>query len=323
MSHNNPAVPGYELFDRRMGAEKLVVVLAGYKEFCWHYTFPRLKRFVPADVDVCVVSGGVGSKEANKLAVICAQNAWSYLRVSEDNLPLVTALPIQLHLDARLIWKIDEDVFVTENFFKQTLCTYEDALRNSRYRVGFVAPLMNVNGYGTPRILEKLAATGEFSKRFGRPRSGAYFLDETVVPGSLDAFMPVHADPEASLFMWGHGGVIPAIDELDRRFSAEDLTYSVCPHRFSIGAILLPRATWEKLGRFRVRVGHVDVGAEERELCNWCMDKSHAVIIAENTVVGHLSFGLQTPVMRINLALRPELFVTRTADARALDGSAV
>ena len=272
---------------------------------------------------MCVVSGGVGLSEANKLNVICARNRWSYLRVSEDNLPLVTALPIQLHLDAQLIWKIDEDVFVTENFFEQTLRTYEDALRNSRYRVGFVAPLMNVNGYGTPRILEKLAATDEFAERFGRPRSGAYFLDETVAAGSLDAFMPVHADPDASLFMWGHGGVIPPIDELDRRFSTEQLNYSVCPHRFSIGAILLPRATWEKLGRFTVRAGHVDVGAEERELCNWCMDKSHAVIIAENTVVGHLSFGLQTPVMRINLALRPELFLTRSADGQLLEAPPV
>jgi hypothetical protein len=322
MSHTNPAGPGYQLFDRRKGSEKLVVVLAGYKEFCWRHTFPRLKRFAPADADVCVVSGGVGKREASKLANICAQNNWSYLWVSEDNLPLVTSLPIQVHLDAQLIWKIDEDVFVTEHFFEKTLCTYEDALASSRYRVGFVAPLINVNGYGTPRILEKLGMIDEFTERFGRPRSGAYFEDETVTPGSLDAFMPVHADTDASLFMWGHAGVIPTIDELDRRFSEEQLTYSLCPHRFSIGAILLPRSTWEKLGRFRVRPGHVDVGAEERELCNWCMDKSHGVFIAENTAVGHLSFGLQTPVMRINLALRPELFQARTADGEALEPAA-
>jgi signal transduction histidine kinase len=48
----------YELTARGTGADRLAVVLAGYKPYLWDMTLARLERYVPEGVDVCLVSPG-------------------------------------------------------------------------------------------------------------------------------------------------------------------------------------------------------------------------------------------------------------------------
>ena len=64
------------------------------------------------------------------------------------------------------------------------------------------------------------------------------------------------------------------------------------------------------MGGFPVS-GSTDLGEDEKEICRYCICHSYAAIIAENTVVGHFSFGRQTEAMRDLLKKKPELFQIR------------
>ena len=46
----------YKFEDRRKNCKKLCMVLSGYKDFLWDSVFGRLKKFVPEDIDICILS---------------------------------------------------------------------------------------------------------------------------------------------------------------------------------------------------------------------------------------------------------------------------
>ena len=93
----------------------MCMILAGYKMFCADVIFDRIKKFVPKDVDVCILSSGKYSEELSELA---KKNNWSYLSTKRNNVSLIQNIAIKLHKDAEYIYKLDEDVFVTRNYFK-------------------------------------------------------------------------------------------------------------------------------------------------------------------------------------------------------------
>jgi hypothetical protein len=290
---------GIQFTDRRAATKEAIIVLAGYKQYAWEQVFGRLERFAPAGVDVVVVSAGLFNDE---LAAICKRNDWSYLSIAENNVTLVLNTAICLIPDAELIWKVDEDMLLTANFFEQVRAAHDRALAESKYEVGFTAPLINVNGYSYLRILEKMGLLDAYEARFGRAFYGSLFPN---------APQQIQADPDAAKFLWGWQSDLPPLDELDALFAEKPFEYSVCPQRFSIGAVLLPRSTWEQMGGFTVIAGETNLGLDEENLCHHCMDKSRAIIISENTVVGHLGFQPQGAAMRQFFLQHGEVFALR------------
>ena len=100
------------IFENRMKSkEKICFILAGYKEFSYDIVFSRIKKFVPKDVEVCILSSG---KYSEKLSKIASDNDWSYLSTEINNVSLVTNLAISLHPEADYIFKMDEDIFITK-----------------------------------------------------------------------------------------------------------------------------------------------------------------------------------------------------------------
>ena len=77
----------------------------------------------------------------------------------------------------------------------------------------------------------------------------------------------------------------------------DEFKYEACPIRFSIGAILFKRSFWERFGMFEVKKGAC-MGLDEEQICNFCMNDSKAIIVSNNSVVGHLSFGPQNQAMK-------------------------
>ena len=51
---------------------------------------------------------------------------------------------------------MDEDIFVTKGTFETLIETYNKVEKDSDYEVGFVSPIIPVNGYGYTRILDVL-----------------------------------------------------------------------------------------------------------------------------------------------------------------------
>lgn len=273
----------YKFIDRKKDSDKLCIILAGYKEFLYDDVFGRIKKYIPKDIDVCIVSSGLYSDKLNSIA---SENDWSYLSVKQNKVTLVQNIAINLFDKAKFIFKLDEDIFVTKHFFSSLLETYDKVNKESPYRIGFIAPLIPINGYAHVRVLEKTGLLDKYENKFGRAQHN-WDTDGKVV-----------VNPDIAKFMWGESEKkLRDIDDLDNEFSKQPFSYSVCPIRFSIGAILFSRDLWEAMGRFVVGPGN-NMGRDEIQLCEYVMADSRAIIVSENTVVGHFSFGKQTNAMK-------------------------
>jgi hypothetical protein len=124
----------------------------------------------------------------------------------------------------------------------------------------------------------------------------------------------IEQNPETAKYFWGVGD-IPHLDMLDAWLGKQEFSFSLCPIRFSIGAIFFKREIWEKMGYFKVKRG-TNMGQDEIQICSLAMTVSRAIIVSENTVVGHLSFGKHNEAMKEYFLSHPERFqITDSNDA--------
>lgn len=274
---------GHNFIDRSRGSDKLCIILAGYKEPLWDIVFGRLKAFVPDDVDVCIMTSGL---ENDRLKNIAEQNRWSYLSTTVNHLSLVQNIAIDLHPKARWIYKLDEDMFLTKCFFEKMLETYETLESDSLYRPAFVSPLINVSCYGHLRLLGKLGLLDDFR---------AADLSDMKYSDGLHHNRRVIENPLVAEYMWGGTQeILRDIDALTERFSqSADLDYSICPVRYSIGAILFTRDAWNEFGRFPITFvgGEYGLGDDEEHICHYACFTGRVMVVNENIVVGHLGYG--------------------------------
>ena len=268
--------------NRSTNAKVLCIMLAGYKPFLQDDVFGRLQAFQKENMDMCIVTSGLYSSD---IAEVCKKNQWSYLSTKENNVSLVQNVAIHLHPGAQYIFKLDEDIFITKDYFNRMLQAYERA-KNGEYIPGVMAPLLSINGYSNVRILEKLGLKDIYEKKFEKPKYAAG-------PDRL-----LEADPATARFFWGEGEYIPQIDDLNERFWKEQKRELACPVRFSIGAILFERSLWEQMGYFQVNRTTNAMGADEAQICSYCCQASRPVMVSENILAGHFSFGPQTQEMK-------------------------
>lgn len=163
----------------------------------------------------------------------CGREGWSYLWTCENRLSVAQNLAVRCHPAAEWIYKMDEDIFITEGMFGELLDTYEAAAGEGRYCPGIAAPLMAVNGYGYRRILEYLGAVPEYERRFGKAVTG---------------HGAIFSDLGAAEYMWEK--TLP-LNGFAAQMREKGEKYSVCCHRFSTGCFLMHRDLWEETGGFK------------------------------------------------------------------------
>ena len=278
----------YAFIDRSKGNENLCIVLAGYKQPLWDEVFSRLAKFSPDNLDVCVMTSGL---ENEALKNIAEEHGWSYLSTEANHLSLIQNIAIEVHPSAKWIYKIDEDMFLTEGFFETLRETYDLALNDTIYVPAFVSPLINVSCYGHLRLLEKCGLTNDFRE------TG---LTTMKLTDGLNHDVEVLRDPAVARYMWGETQpVLRDIDALTRRFMKDDLSFTVCPVRYSIGAILFTREAWMQFGGFPLTFvgGPYGLGDDEEHICHYACFTGRAMVVSENCVVGHLGYGPQTEEM--------------------------
>lgn len=278
--------------DRKQRKKYLCIILAGYKEFLYPNFFGRIEKYLEKNIDVCVVSSGVYSE---KLIRICEKNNWSYLSTKENNVSLIQNVAISLHPDAQYIFKIDEDIFITENFFSSMIKAYNHAM-DGDYEPGIIAPLIPVNGYGNVRILEMLGLRELFEEKFEKAKHMA------------GVHRMVESNPDVAKFFWGEGGYVPKIDELNKIAHNRQLEEKPCAIKFSIGAIFFARKLWCDMGYFDVDRSGNAMGIDERQITELCFSSSRPIMVSENIVVGHLSFGEQNKAMKQYYMDNPDNF---------------
>ena len=285
--------------DRKKNYDTMLIILAGYKKDLWDITIERIHQFLPEKIDVCIVTSG---KDDETLKEYCIKYNWSYLGTDVNCLTLAQNLAIDYHPAAEWIYKIDEDMFITEGFFENMKSTYQMAL-TGHYVPGFVAPLINVNGYGYIRILERLGLLDDYELHFGK----AAYTD------GLTHHREVILNTNFAKYMWGVSKEeLRSIDKLNRIFQSDPPSYSICALRFSIGAILFTRSMWLSWGRFPVPAKGNGLGLDEEAVCWRSMFQSRVIIVSDNSVVGHLGFGGQSKEMTKYYLANRELFLVST-----------
>jgi hypothetical protein len=265
--------------DRSGKASRLAVILAGYKPDLWPATLARIARFRPADLDVCLVCPGRRVPELERLA---AAQGWSVLATSSRRPALGLNLAIARHPAASWIWKLDEDIVIAEGFFDRLQDAYRRIEADGAYRLGFLAPLLHVNGHSYVPFLEHVGQAAGYRARFGGlPRAC----------GGIPAFH----DGAAAEFLWR--AALP-FDATAARIAAAPWTWSLVPHRFSIGAILMQREQLRVLGGFRRSLLGPILGHDEYALCTACVNCSLVMACDHGTLAGHVSFGPQEAALR-------------------------
>lgn len=269
--------------NRTSGSKYACIILAGYKEVLWENVFSRIKSYAPRDMDICIISSGLYSP---KLSEIARENGWSYLSTEKNKITLALNIGLDLLKQAEYIYKLDEDMFVTKNFFESLKETYDDVMKEERYVASFVAPLIPVNTYGYVRLLGHFSLEEEWKNNFG----------PVTYTNGLDHHCEILKNPMAAKFLWGDCTAFKDIDEISARLAKEPSKYSVCPIRFSIGAIFFARKYWLDMGMFNVSEGN-NLGYDEQQMCTYGMDCGMSIIVDENCAVGHLAYGPQTAEM--------------------------
>lgn len=289
------AVKGkYRFTNRQKESNKLCLILTGYSENIWKDVLDRMVAYIPKDIDVCLLSSGIYCDYLEKDA---KKNGWSYLSTKDNNVATIQNIAINLFSKAEFIYKVDGDIFLTKDTFKNLDRTYKYVSEKERYDVGFVSTLLNVNGCGYIKILEEFNLLEDYDKKFERAKYICGSFNEAIL-----------IDGDAALYMWGKDKKeLSNIDEVSKVFEHKPFSYSFCIIRYSIGLILFTRQVWEEMGRFKVYLGS-GMGKEEEQFCKFCVMNCKAMVIAENSVVGHFAYGKQRSKMNEYYAKNRHLF---------------
>jgi hypothetical protein len=273
---------GYTFVDHRKDAKKLIVILAGHKQYLWPTTLLRVKKYAPPDHDLCVASPGLYLEELSKF---CADSGFSYLSTKKNAPGIALNIAVDLHKSAELIYKLDEDIFIGKHFFDDISKGYRHFFDETGLEPGFCTPILNINGITSVDFLQAIGKIQAYSDAFSTPVRRC---------GGVSA----HSNPDACLWLWEHS--LP-FDKMADDFHERNLSTTVCATRFSIGAILFHRSFWEQCKGFASSWIPGELGVDEDNFCKSCVSLSRPMVIVQNVLCGHFSFYPQESFMKTKI----------------------
>ena len=283
----------YRFIGRSNQSSSMVMIVCGYKPELWDIVFERILLFIPRGIDICLVCPGFNAQ--NRLEEVALKNKWSILLCKENKIGIAQNHAIKNHLAAKWIHKLDEDIFITKEYF-QKMQHLQEAITDSAIQTGFFTPLLNVNGYSSTLLLQKTNLLDGFESHFGEANQAC-----------MDT--PIWINPLAARYIWENSGPLDALAE---KLYNKGNTYTFCPHRFSIGAILFHRDIWDEIDYF-TDCPEKQLGYEEVQLCNYCFDNGLKIVVSDEILVGHFSFSTQTQQMFECYSKSPELFTVKVS----------
>ena len=279
----------YVFDNRQSGSENLLLVLLGFQPYYWDVVLERVKKNVEQfdeQIDVCLcVPFGENKDASRKVRELAQMYNFSYLFIYEDLLAQALNTAIKLHPNAQWIYKIDEDIILSDNYFSKMKTSYLNYTKESYYPIGFISPLINVNAGGFRIFLESIGKWDDFVKKF----PNRYYW------GIHDSDDIIHRNKLVAEYLWSLS--IPFDQTASMIEERNKQKYSVCPIRMSIGSILFTRNKWKEWGYFEVK-GIGVMGAEEAQICAYTINYMQSIVIAEDVFAGHLGFFRQKNVCR-------------------------
>jgi hypothetical protein len=272
----------YVFINRQGGGENLLIILAGYQPYYFDAVFERVERCrkqFGEHLDVCVCCSSAPLEATKMLEKICERHHYSLLYFRKNRVTQIQNTAIKLHPNATWIYKMDEDIILSDNYFAKMKDAYKEAEASLPYKVGFAGPVLNINAFGTQSFLKAIGKWDEFERKFGR------FLVGGMINTPQD---DIHRNQEWAQYIWEQS--IP-FDDVAAKV-AQNKQIEICPIRFSIGAVLFKREFLDRNGYFPVyREG--GMGTDEKHMCDICMEAMYSIVVPSNILVGHLGFGPQ------------------------------
>ena len=186
-----------------------------------------------------------------------------------------------LHEKADFIFKLDEDMFICENYFSLMESSYKKIASQELCRIGYLSPVIPVNVFSYIPFLKKAGLETVFREKFGS--------DVLSIGG-----WALHWEREVTKFLWENS--LP-LDDKAMLFLNNKSNPEKCPYRFSIGAILLRRSLWKEMLGFEVGA-EGEMGNDEVHISSHCMERFLCGYVDTNILTGHFAFGEQTDSMR-------------------------
>lgn len=276
------------IFDNRShNSENLLLIVAGFQEFYWDTVFGRVskncKQFEESmDVCVCVPCGENkgGEDVLNNIRKRCEEKGWSLVYLYDDLLAQAQNTAIMLHPHAKWIYKIDEDIILSDYYFSKLKRGYSLAERCLFAQIGFVTPLINLNAACFPYFLETIGKKNEMRELFG----------DVHIRYPKEVGDPVHRSCDFARWIWEQSTPFDTISKKVEDYNKGKIFQANI--RLSIGAILFTREYWQSIGYFDVAyIGAM--GVEEVQMNSFSFNNMQAIAIVGDTFAGHLGFGSQ------------------------------
>ena len=275
--------------ENKTNSSKLLYVLAGYKPLLWDNVFERIKLFTPEGIDVCLISSGRYCSELEKYA---SRYHWVYLSTERNKLTIAQNIGLREFSTAEWICKIDEDIFVTKDFFSILMDTYI-RLERENY-VGAVGPLIPINNIGMHLYMKEEGIDDVFYQQYSNYK-------RKFGGGMQDAVM--YSD-EMAEFFWLH---CKQIDFDASKYRLAPFKYFFTPIGYYIGVIMYKRNLWMDMGMFDVGEGNGG-GADQDKIIAYCSMNSKVIAIGMNSLCFHFGFYNQEGMLYTYYRLHKEKF---------------
>ncbi|MCI9380416.1 MAG: hypothetical protein HFG88_05140 [Dorea sp.] len=285
----------YKIEGRIKNSENMLFVLAGYKEFLWDDIFLRIKLNQLENMEVCIASSG---RYCDRLSQICKRNNWVYLSTSLNNVCVITNIIMKEFKEAEYIFKLDEDIFIPRDYFKDMLNAYKIIEKEEPCNIGYICPVLPLGFYSMHEFLLKKNCLNEYEQKFGIHKKGGSV--------SNPIFRKKMGIDE---FIWNKIGIF---DECALEYKEEGFSYEACASRTGIAAILFTRQFWDDLGYLKRGRG-IGVGntGDEGQITTYCALNFYFIFCVKNVLVGHFAFGgSENNVLKLKYE-KPEIFAMK------------
>lgn len=134
--------------------------------------------------------------------------------------------------------KIDDDILVTENWTDAFVGVYERNHKN----MSFGSVVIPINGFGWVPFMDIMGIREEFKRDFPATPINQACMD-----------VAIYKEKEANRFIWEHCLDLDATAAAFKANQNGEIKDLICPHRYSIGAIVFSHDFWEKMGGWYVQ----------------------------------------------------------------------
>ncbi|SEF67716.1 hypothetical protein SAMN02910276_00819 [Butyrivibrio sp. Su6] len=270
--------------NRKTASRKLLYILIGYKDFLWGDTIQRVREFCPCDIDVCLLSSGLYDVRLSEIAKI---NGWSYFSTDINNTLYAQNLMLAEFTEKDLIFKMDEDVYVTKNVFGKMSAFFEKMKDLGELKVGFVSPMVPLNS-SSYIFLEEFDLKEKYKKEFSR---NLYYGGDIASPD-------IRVDSRFPMFYWS----IDNIDLLNNRAESHGMErYRLISGRHAICFILFSREFYNSMGGFEldgINGNGCDwKDGDEFQIMQHCINFGYYGVMLLNSVCGHFCYSKQEKEM--------------------------